>query len=122
MAAVGSVFTRRQWISPLMILRILVLAAVVTLGQAQIVAQIRLVKTCTVHFATPEQGKSRLAKNDVYIKGLSPFERAAKILKAGPISTEEYINFITAQTIEWDENDKEKLKKIIKIASSKIAP
>ena len=122
MAAVGSVFTRRQWISPLMILRILVLAAVVALGQPQIVAQIRLVKTCTVHFATPEQGKSRLAKNDVYIKGLSPFERAAKILKAGPISNEEYINFITAQTLEWDENDKAKLKKIIQIASSKLAP
>ena len=57
-----------------MIHRIVVLAAVVALGQAQMAAQIRLGKTCTVHFATPEQGKSRLAKNDVYIKGLSPFE------------------------------------------------
>ena len=122
MAAVGSVFTRRQWIRPLMILRILVLAAVVALGQEQMAAQIRLAKTCTVHFATPEQGKSRLAKYDAYIKGLSPFERAAKILKAGPISTEEYIDFIGAQTLEWDENDKAKLKKIIQIASSKLAP
>jgi hypothetical protein len=105
-----------------MILRILVLAAVVALGQAQMAAQIRLAKTCTVHFATPEQSKSRLAKYDAYIKGLSPFERAAKILKEGPISTEEYINFITAQTLKWDENDKAKLKKIIQIASSKLAP
>ena len=83
MAVVGSVFTRRQWIRPLMIHRILVLTAVIALGQAQMAAQIRLTKTCTVHFATPEQGKSRLAKNDAYIKGLSPFERAAKIQKAG---------------------------------------
>ena len=87
MAAVGSVFTRHQWIRPLMILRILVLAAIVALGQAQMAAQIRLAKKCTVHFATPEQGKSRLAKHDAYIKGLSPFERAAKILKAGPVSS-----------------------------------
>ena len=85
-------------------------------------AQIRLTKTCTVHFATPEQGKSRLAKNDAYIKGLSPFERAAKILKAGSVSTEDYIDFIGAQTLEWDENDKAKLKKIIQIASSELAP
>ena len=105
-----------------MIHRILVLAAVVALGQAQMAAQIRLTKTCTVHFATPEQGKSRLAKNDAYIKGLSPFERAAKILKAGPVSTEEYIDFIGAQTLEWNENDKAKLKKIIQIASSELAP
>ena len=122
MAVVGSVFTRRQWIRPLMIHRILVLTAVVALGQAQMAAQIRLTKTCTVHFATPEQGKSRLAKNDAYIKGLSPFERAAKILKAGSVSTEEYIDFIGAQTLEWDENDKAKLKKIIQIASSELAP
>ena len=105
-----------------MIHRIVVLAAVVALGQAQMAAQIRLAKTCTVHFTTPEQGKSRLAKHDAYIKGLSPFERAAKILKAGPVSTEEYIDFIGAQTLEWDENDKAKLKKIIQIASSKLAP
>lgn len=105
-----------------MIHRILVLTAVVALGQAQMAAQIRLTKTCTVHFATPEQGKSRLAKNDAYIKGLSPFERAAKILKAGSVSTEEYIDFIGAQTLEWDENDKAKLKKIIQIASSELAP
>ena len=105
-----------------MIHRIVVLVAVVALGQAQMAAQIRLAKICTVHFATPEQGKSRLAKHDAYIKGLSPFERAAKILKAGPVSTEEYINFIGAQTLEWDENDKAKLKKIIQIASSKLAP
>ena len=65
-----------------MIHRIVVLAAVVALGQAHMAAQIRLAKTCTVHFATPEQGKFRLAKHDAYIKGLSPFERAAKILKA----------------------------------------
>ena len=105
-----------------MIHRILVLAAVVALGQAQMASQIRLAKTCTVHFATPEQGKSRLAKNDAYIKGLSPFERAAKILKAGSVSTEDYIDFIGAQTLEWDENDKAKLKKIIQIASSELAP
>jgi hypothetical protein len=105
-----------------MIHRILVLTAVVALGQAQMAAQIRLTKTCTVHFATPEQGKSRLAKNDAYIKGLSPFERAAKILKAGSVSTEDYIDFIGAQTLEWDENDKAKLKKIIQIASSELAP
>lgn len=105
-----------------MIHRILVLTAVIALGQAQMAAQIRLTKTCTVHFATPEQGKSRLAKHDAYIKGLSPFERAAKILKTGPVSTEEYIDFIGAQTLEWDENDKAKLKKIIQIASSELAP
>ena len=122
MAVVGSVFTRRQWIRPLMIHRILVLAVVVALGQAQIAAQIRLAKTCTVHFATPEQGESRLAKRDAYIKGLSPFERAAKIQKAGPVSTEQYIEFIQNQTLQWTDDEKAKLKEIILTAAPKLAP
>ncbi len=105
-----------------MIHRILVLAAVVALGQAQMAAQIRLAKTCTVHFATPEQGKSRLAKHDAYIKGLSPFERAAKIQKAGPVSTEQYIEFIQKQTLQWTDDEKAKLKEIILTAAPKLTP
>ena len=105
-----------------MIHRIVVIAAVVALGQAQMAAQIRLAKTCTVHFATPEQGKSRLAKHDAYIKGLSPFERAAKIQKAGPVSTEQYIEFIQKQTLQWTDDEKAKLKEIILTAAPKLTP
>ena len=75
-------------------------AAVLTLGQVQLAAELRLAKDCTVHFTTKEQGKSWLAKRDVYIKGMSPFERAAKIKKAGPISTDQYIEFIQKQVLD----------------------
>ena len=104
-----------------MIRRILLLATVVALGQAQLAAEIRLAKGCTIRFATPDQGKTRLAKRDAYIKGLSPFERSAKIQKAGPISTGQYIDFIQDQVLEWSDDDKAKLRKIIQTASAKLA-
>ena len=97
------------------------LAAVLTLGRVQLVAEPSLAKDCTIHFTTQEQGKSRLAKRDLYIKGMSPFERAAKIKKSGPISTEDYIEFIQEQVLEWSDADRKKLLKIIQVAKPKLA-
>ncbi|GIT05940.1 MAG: hypothetical protein CM1200mP29_13510 [Verrucomicrobiota bacterium] len=97
-------------------------AAGITLAQVQLAAELRLAKDCTVHFTTQEQGKLRLAKRDVYIKGMSPFERAAKIQKAGPISTDQYIEFIQKQVVDWSDADQAKLLKIIQAAKPKLAP
>jgi hypothetical protein len=82
---------------------------------------VRLSKGCSVYFATVAEAKARLAKRDVYIKNLSPFERAAKIKKAGPVSTEQYVEFIQNQTLEWKNADKKKLRQVIAVAKPKLA-
>ena len=84
-------------------------------------ADLPLTKGCSVHFATVAEAKAHLAKGDVYIKGLSPFERAAKIKQAGPVSTGQYIEFIQNQTLEWDAADKVKLREVIAAAKPKLA-
>ena len=80
-----------------------------------------LSKGCSVSFATVAEAKTHLAKRDVYIKNLSPFERAAKIKKAGPVSTGQYLAFIQNQTLEWDNADKKKLLRVIAVAKPKLA-
>ncbi len=100
----------------------ILLAAVLALGRVQLAAELRLGKDYSIHFATQEQGKSRLAKRDVYIKGMSPFESAAKIKKAGPISTEQYIEFIQKQVLEWSDADRNKILKIFQAAKAKLRP
>lgn len=97
-------------------------AFLLALGQAQVAAEIRLAKDCTIHFATREQGQARLAKRDVFINGLSPFERAAKIQKAGPISTETYLDFIQEQVLEWTDEERTRYQKMIEAAKPKLAP
>jgi len=91
------------------------------LGQAEAKADPLLAKGCSVHFATVTEAKERLGMQDVYIKGLSPFERAAKIKQAGPVSTDQYIDFIQNQAIEWTDEDKAKLREVVSGAKTKLA-
>ena len=82
---------------------------------------LRLSKGCSVRFATVSEAKSRLAKRDVYVKNLSPFERAAKTKKAGPVSIEQYLAFIQNQALQWNNADKKKLGRVIAAAKPKLA-
>jgi len=93
----------------------------VAFGLTEAKADLALTNGCSVHFATVAEAKAHLAKGDVYIKGLSPFERAAKTKQAGPVSTEQYIEFIQNQTLEWDATDKAKLREVIAAAKPKLA-
>jgi hypothetical protein len=82
---------------------------------------VRLSKGCSVRFVTVAAAQAHLAKRDVYVKNLSPFERAAKIKQAGPVSTEQYLAFIQNQALEWNNADKKKLCQVIAVAKPKLA-
>ena len=93
----------------------------VALDLTEAKADLPLAKGCFVHFATVAEAKEHLGKQDVYIQGLSPFERAAKIKQAGPVSTDQYIDFIQDQAIEWTDEDKAKLAEVVTAAKPKLA-
>ena len=98
-----------------------IITAIFALAQAEANAELHLAKDCQVHFATVAEAKAHLAKRDVYIEGLSPFERAAKTKQAGPVSTGQFIEFIQGQALEWDDADKAKLREVIAAAKPKLA-
>ena len=93
----------------------------VALDLTEAKADLPLAKGCFVHFATVAEAKEHLGKQDAYIQGLSPFERAAKIKQAGPVSTDQYIDFIQDQAIEWTDEDKAKLRDVVSGAKTKLA-
>jgi hypothetical protein len=93
----------------------------VALDLTEAKADLPLAKGCFVHFATVAEAKALLAKHDIYIQGLSPFERAAKTKQAGPVSTGQYIEFIQSQALEWDAADKAKLREVIAAAKPNLA-
>lgn len=103
-----------------MSLRLSFLLFSIALCQSEASKAIQLSKNCTIQFASVKEAKDFLAIRDVYIEGLSSFERAAKIKKAGPISTDEYIKFIQDQAVEWSKEDKIKLSEIIDKAKIKL--
>ena len=101
-------------------LGVLAITVVLVLGQAVGSAEPTFTKDHWIHFTTVTEAKALLANQDIYIKGLSPFERAAKIKQAGPVSTDQYINFIKDQAIEWTDEDKAKLREVIAAAKPKL--
>ena len=98
----------------------LAITVVLVLGQEAGSAEPAFTKDHWIHFTTVTEAKALLANQDIYIKGLSPFERAAKIRQAGPVSTDQYINFIKDQAIEWTDEDKAKLREVIAAAKPKL--
>ena len=99
----------------------LAITVVLVLGQAAGSAEPALTKDHCIPFTTVAEAKALLANQDIYIQGLSPFERAAKIKRAGPVSTDQYIDFIQNQAIEWIDEDKAKLRKVVATAKPKLA-
>ncbi len=91
------------------------------LGQAEVKANQLLARACSVHYATVTEARAHLAKQDAYVQGLSSFERAAKIKQAGPVSTEQYIEFIQGQALEWSDEEKATVRKVIAAAKPKLA-
>ena len=98
-----------------------IITAVLLLGQAAGHADAPLAGNCTVHFASVAEAREHLGKRDVYIEGLSPFERTAKTKQAGPVSTAQFVEFIQDQVLEWTDGDKAKLRKVIATAKPKLA-
>ena len=96
-------------------------STIFALSQAATLADETLAKGWRIHFATVEEAKAILAKRDVYIEGLSPFEREAKIKKAGPVSTGQFVEFIQDQALEWSDEEKAKLREVIAAAKPKLA-
>ena len=82
---------------------------------------ILLSKGRSAHFAGVGEAKAHLAERDVYLKNLSAFERAAKIRKVGPVSTDQYLAFIQNQTLEWSNADRKKLARVLAEAKPKLA-
>ena len=99
----------------------LIQIALFPLGQAEAKAEQSLAKGCSVHYATVTEARAHLAKQDAYVQGLSSFERAAKIKQAGPVSTEQYIEFIQGQALEWSDEEKATVRKVIAAAKPKLA-
>tara|TARA_B100001250_G_C19788130_1_gene785129 strand:- start:883 stop:1860 length:978 start_codon:yes stop_codon:yes gene_type:complete len=103
-----------------MTLRLFLFFLSITFCHGEFYKKIQLSDECNIHFASTSKAKELLAKKDIYIQGLSSFERAAKIKQAGPISIDEYIKFIQEQTVEWSKEDKIKLSKVIAKAKIKL--
>lgn len=69
-------------------------------------------------FASIEEGQRILLKDDQFIQGMSPFDRAARVKTDRDVSKKEFLAFIAASVLQWDANE----KKAVEAAINQIQP
>ena len=70
-------------------------------------------------FAEVNEAKKILATRDAYIQSLTPFDRSLRLKTEKTVSEEEFLKYISDQAMEWSDDDKNRLKEMIKSIASK---
>lgn len=65
---------------------------------------------CVVQFASASQGAEILAHRDDFIERLSAFDRAARMKTDRTISEDEFLKFVKANILTWNEAEKSKIE------------
>ncbi|MCP3968670.1 MAG: hypothetical protein GY750_20340 [Lentisphaerae bacterium] len=95
--------------------------AVIVSPFVSVFGQIALGNSCQLVIADAKKGKQLLTANDAYLQRLSAFERSARLKSQGPVSADEYKNYINDSVEEWTPAQKKLVSDIFKKYSSKIA-
>jgi hypothetical protein len=73
-------------------------------------------------FASSKEAVQYLKSEDVFLQNLSPFDRSARLKTRKNVSAAEYVKFMTAQTLNWNSGEKQKIndimQRIISLTSS----
>lgn len=77
-----------------------------------------------VHFRCADRGQGAriLGRRDVFVRSLSAFDRSARLRSAKPVSTQEFLRFVTAQAMDWTGGEKAKLTAIEDELAASLEP
>ncbi len=74
-----------------------------------------------IEFASIEAGRAVLGARDEFVRRLSPFDRAARLESAEPVSEAEYLAFVTAAAREWAPDERARLAAAFAAIEPKLA-
>ena len=72
-------------------------------------------------FASSNEAQRYLQTEDLFLRSLSAFDRSARLKTSKDTDTAEYVKFITGQTKDWTDNEKEKIRTIMQCIGMAIA-
>src|SRR5215831_18033750 len=73
-------------------------------------ADTQLGKDRVIHFASAKEGKQILTARDDFIRGLSPFDRSARLKVDRPVSEGEFLEFVGKNVADWKTDEIEKVQ------------
>ena len=75
------------------------------LGQVASQETCQLTDSCTIVFASQEQGRAAIGKQDEFMKRTQTLERQIRLSSKDPVSVEEYTQFLQDGVREWKESE-----------------
>jgi len=84
-------------------------------------AEVEFQPGTAVEFPTKEQTAKLLVERDDFIKGLSPFDRSARLKTDKDVSEKEFLAFIGGEAAEWTEAEKIRVGGVLENIKTKIA-
>ena len=71
--------------------------------------------------ASVEQGQRILATADDFLRNLSPFDRSARLQINGPVTPEQFTNFVVRQILPWEGTELQRLRDVSQLVSNRLA-
>ena len=71
--------------------------------------------------ASVEQGRRILGTADDFLRNLSPFDRSARLRTNGPVTPEQFTEFVAGQILPWDANELPRLQQVSAVISNRLA-
>ena len=108
--------------------RLIIVAWLVSLGPVSLdissarAAEWRLTDRTRIRLATVEEGRTALAKRDVYIRSLSALDRQVRLRTDMYVSEQRFLDHTVDQVLAWDEAEAEKIRTIVGAIRAKLMP
>jgi hypothetical protein len=85
-------------------------------------ADVPLGSDSIVVFAPVEQGRELLGRRDDYVRGLSPFDRAARMKTDRVVGEEEFLAYVTEQVAAWTAEEQARIEHAVVAVREVLAP
>jgi hypothetical protein len=70
---------------------------------------LELKEKCSIEFVTASKAQEILQIQDDFIKALSQFDKAARMTTSRVVDEEEFLNFISSHTLNWEPEEQQKI-------------
>lgn len=80
-----------------------------------------LTPNAVVRFADARDAAAELSRKDIFVDSLSAFDRAARKKTDQIVSEEAFLKFVAQQTLSWSREETEKITRVFRSVSNKIA-
>jgi hypothetical protein len=80
-----------------------------------------LLPETTIHFAAPDEAAALIAARDTFVTAMGPFDLAARLHSADPVTVDQYLAHARAQVLPWTDEQRAAMTETVTTAAGLLA-